>query len=483
MGAARELLAGAAWIYGAQVVTVLAQFAYAAVTSRIVGPSTFGAYAIALSVSGLVTLFVSGGMAQAVARMERLEAKSLRGLVTFAIVLGAGGAAFIWLTAPLWAAIWGDLAARPVIEFLALGPLVAPLIAISTTVMRRQGSFRLLAVVTLISNVLGMIIGVVMVLQLQSAMALAVSAIASQVALLCTSLLFSKRILWGLGGIGAARREVVFSTNLTAIKLAEYLIGNIMKFSVSRWLGSSYFGHWNRADMLATLPFQQIQNALLQAISPEFRHDIDKPHRAHRVWVDLLTLVAWFALPTSAVAAVVLPSLVSLLFGPGWEIAAGLATPLAISAGLQTISMVLSSAVESLGRFRWMWLTSLALIAIQLGGAAALFLNRDISVAMSILILTQILRHALQVGQCHKNGYINLGKLLLSYLVVIIFSSFFAGLAAVVMWLTMSAQAQSGFYVFAAMTVIGTVVALWKLRHRMPPYVLALKYGLIRRRH
>lgn len=469
-------------MYGAQIATVIAQFAYAAVTSRLVGPSTFGAYAIALSVSGLVTLLASGGIAQAVARMDELEPKRLRALSVFALLLGIVSAGFIWFTASMWANFWGDEQAQSVIELLALSSFVAPLVGISTTVMRRQGSFRLLATVTLVSNLLGMALGSIAVMQFRSGAALTVSAIVSQILLLLGSLLLTKRVLWGVSSIGHARHEMLFSSNLTAIKFAEYLVGNIMKFSTSRWLGSSYFGYWNRADMLATLPFQQVQNALLQTLSPEFRHDIHRPDRAHRVWADLLILVAWFAVPSSAVAAVVFPQLVPILFGQGWGVAAVLAAPLAIAAGLQTVSMVLSSAVESLGKFKWMWVTSIALILIQIVGAAALVFYSSIFIAMACVIATQIARHSLQLVLCSRNGYLDLPRLLRNYMVVMVTSVAMAGLSGLVCWMVGLTNEQPAFWIGVGIVVIGFSFASYRFGSRLPPFVLAQKYGLLTKR-
>lgn len=353
------------------------------------------------------------------------------------------------------------------------------MIAITTTVMRRHGNFRYLATITLASNVLGMGAGVIVVLQFRSGAALTVSAVSAQVLLLLGTLILTKDSLWGIASVRAARGEILFSSNLTAIKVAEYLVGNIMKFSTSRWLGSSYFGYWNRADMLATLPFQQVQNALLQAVSPEFRHDINKPDRAHRVWTDLLTLVAWFALPTSAVAAVVLPLLLPVLFGPGWEVAAILTAPLAVAGGLQTVSMVLSSAVESLGRFKWMWLTSTVLIGIQLIGAAAVIFYQDIIAAMVCLIFTQLSRHTMQLVLCCRSGYIDRRRLLRSYTIVTVFSILVAALSLTITNLFSRAPEAPALYLVIGSLIISTVLCGWIFRSHLPPLALVRKYGLL----
>jgi len=468
-------------MYGSQVVSVVAQFAYAAVTSRQVGPAEFGAYAIALSVAGLVTLLASGGIAQSVARMVEMEQNRLRGLVTFSVLLGLVSAGFVFITASFWASLWGEPEARNAIEILTLAVLMAPLSGVGTSLLRRQGSFRLLAGLTLCSNLIGMIVGAIVVFQLKTAVALAVSAIIAQALILIGSLLATKGIMLGFGSIGLAKSEVAFSGSLSAIKISEYLIGNIMKFSVSRWMGASFIGYWNRADTVATLPFQQVQTALLQAVSPEFRHDIENPRRAFRVWSDLLIMVAWFVLPISVLAAIILPGIVPVLFGPGWQFAAALTTPLAIAAGLQTVSMVLSTAVESLGRFRWMWITSGFLIAFQVLGATTLLLFRDISVALACLIATQIIRHGLQVFICGRYGYLDVRGLLVSYLAVGVFSIVVGTVGWTIGWLVNLAETSPSAWLGAVGVGFFACGALWFGRESLPPLRLAQTYGLYRR--
>lgn len=468
-------------MYGSQVITVTAQFGYAAITSRMAGPSSFGSYAIALSVSALVTLLSAGGVAQAVARMATLDELRIRALLCYSILVGGISGIFVWLSAPFWAELWGDPSATPVLQLLAWSALIAPISGVGTSVMRRQSSFRLLSSAIVISNVMGMLVGIYFVVQYRNATSLAVSAVVSQFLLVLATLILTKRVMWGFAAPKHARDELAFGGNLTAIKVAEYLIGNITKFSVSRWLGASYFGYWNRADMLATLPFQQVQTALLQVISPEFRHDIDEARRARRVWTDLLVLVSWVIIPLSFVAAVVLPDAVHVLFGPGWDAAAELTVPLAISAGLQTVSMVLATAVETLGRFRWMWITSCVLLVIQALGAVGVFVFRDLLVAMITLIGTQIIRHAVQVVLCGRRGFLDVSRLLRSYAAIVLVSAGIAAIAWTVTFLVSDQQDPLGCLPSAAVIVISLFIA-WLGRKRLPPVIIAQQYGLLRKR-
>lgn len=464
-----------------QILTVVAQFAYAAVTSRLVGPEGFGAYAVALAVSGLVSLLATGGLGQAVARMEDLQRTRLRALVSFSLLLGLVAAGFVWLTAPVWGSLWGDAQSTEVIRLLSVSLLISPLVAVGTNLMRRQGSFRNLALITLAANLFGMLIGTFFVVEYSSAMSLTASAILAQLLLLVGILLMTGGDMLGVARLRNAREELGFSARLIGIKFVEYLIGNITKFSVTRWIGSSYFGHWNRADTLATIPFQQFQGAIIQAIGPEFRHDINRSHRAYSVWTDLLIMVSWIVLPASAVAASVLPPMVPIIFGPGWTMTATLVIPLAISAGFQTLSIVLATAIESIGKFKWMWSTSILLLAIQIIGAVAIFVYGDIGIAMACLVLTQVSRHCMHLFLCTKHGYIELPRILKQYGLVVILMIIIGAIG----WFCfydpfgiMSFALTIAIYVMSGSIA---VIVAWRFRIKLPPYQIALNYGLIGR--
>ena len=467
-------------MYGAQLITVVIQFLYAAVTSRTIDPDGFGSYAIALAVSGLLTLLAVGGLSQAVARMEVLELARLRSLVTYAVALGAGLGLLMWLTAPLWANLWGDSDATSIIRWLAISTSLAPLASVGQTLLRRRGKFRALATIALASNISGMALGVWAVIVFEAADALVVSPVAAQAGLLIGSLLLSGGSLIGFAKVGRKSIEVAFSAQLVPVKLADYVIGNVAKFSTSRWVGIESFGFWNRGDVVTSLPFQQIQTAIIQAISPEFRHDIRDSVRANRVWTDMLILISWVAFPLSAATAVVVPFLVPVLFGPGWEMTGVLVPWLAIASGIQILATVLASAIEVLGRLKWIWSSAVILLLIQGAAATFLFVLRDLIVAMIFLVLTQIVRHIVNVWQCGRIGYLDIRKLAKGYMFALLFGAFLAACvwaASKLIQLSFSG-ATPGWSILGLAILVGLSASVFALRSRFPPIRIARTYGI-----
>lgn len=479
MTTARRLLAGASWVYGAQLLTVLGQFVYAAVTSRAVGADGFGAYAIALAVTGFVSLLAMGGLGQTVSRMEVVDRDRIRPLVSYALILGAGSGLVLMLSAPFWAWLWGVEASSEPIRWLAISSSLSPLLGLATGLMARSGKFRRLAIITLCSNFLGMAVGVIAVLNWQSASSLVISTAVAQTLTLVGALLATEGDLLGLAGLRKGQAEIGYSGRLASTNMLSYLTGNIVKFSMARGIDAASLGHWNRAEVLTSIPLQQIQSALIRAIYPEFRHDIQESTRARVVWTDMLILVAWVSLALSALALVIVPPVVPLLFGSGWEIAAAVAGPLAIAGGLQILSTLLASAVEALGRFRWIVWTEVILIGVQIVAGVLVLFVHNIWIAVFALLATNVIRHGWHIFLLGRSGYLDVQRLLRNYS----FAVGYSALIALTAWCSLQfVRLTSTSFIFALLGIITLLIPLgasFLIRHRFPFVVIARKYGLL----
>lgn len=481
MTTARKLLAGAAWSYGAQFITVVAQFVYAAVTSRAVGAAGFGAYSVALAASGLVSLLVMAGLGQSVSRMVDLEKGRLVALVTYAILLGGGAGALLLLVAPWWSWLWGVQSATEPIRWLAISTSISPLFALATGLMARLGKFRQLAVITLCCNLAGMIVGTAAVLTWKSSSSLIVSAALAQILTFACAMFATDRHLFGVGPLRHGRAEIGYSGKLASTSVLSYTTGNLIKFSMAKGIDAASLGFWNRAEVLTLVPMQQVQGAIIRAVSPEFRHDVSESTRARIVWTDLLIVVAWLSLPIGGVAYVVIPPLVPILFGNGWELAASVSGPLAVAGALQILSTLLATAVEALGRFRWILSTETLLIAVQVIFAVYVLLKHDIWFAVCALLATNVVRHGWHIWLLARRGYLDARRLLVNYAIAAVF----AGALAAGVWFVLQLMTFRDVPVallIGSLLVAGAAIwACFRLRNRLPVVAIARRYGLVGR--
>ncbi|TFB47792.1 oligosaccharide flippase family protein [Cryobacterium tagatosivorans] len=480
LNSSRRLLSAAAWTYGAQLITILAQFAYAAVTSRLVGPEGFGAYGVALTVSALVMLLANGGLGQAVGRMAVLEATTLRALVTYAVLLGVVGGITLYLTAPLWAALWGVPAATDPIRWLSISALLAPSMGLASGLMRRLGRFRRLAEVTVAANLGGMAIGSVAVIAWGTPSSLLVSPIASQITVVVAGFILSDGLLLGLTRLRGARESIGFSSKLTVASMLSYFSGNIGPWTVATAFGAAQLGQWNRAAVVTSVPFQQVQTAMVQAVYPEFRHDIANPKRANSAWPDLLALVGWISIPASAAAAAVLPHVVPILFGPGWGTAAALSAPLAIIGGLQALVMMLWSAVEALGRFRWIWAGQVAMVVVSSLSALLSIAIHNWTPIFIGMIIGLVATHAVHIWLCGAAGYLSIRRLLLHYAAIAAGAIIIGGIALTGARIAYLAPSLAWLWIPYAVAVGLVLSCAWRWRDRLPPVKIMRRYSLFR---
>lgn len=481
-GGGRRVAFGAAWSYGSQVATIMFQLAYAAIVSRLAGANEFGAYSVALSVTGLILLIANGGMSQAVARLIEVENSITGSLASFAFIMGAVVGAFTFFTSDFWANLWGAPGAADTIRWLSLGAVMAPWFSLTAGLARRQGQFAKLAIVTVIANVVGMVLGVVAVAIWGTASSLVVSAVSAQ-ALLVAWLTWCHRQYLRPRSLSLALPHIVFSVKLLGAGVLQYAVGNIGKLSATRVFGPSVMGQWNRAEVLTTIPMQQAQSAMIQAVYPEFRHDLESSARAKAVWADMLLLVAWISLPAGMVLAVFAPMLIPWILGAEWDLAAQFAVPLSIGVAIQPVSVLLASALESLGSFRRIWATDVVLLLGQIALVGWMLSAKDVSIMVWGIALTNTVRMVLHVVLATRIGYLDFARFSRGFAAALVTAGFVWVLCKVnevaIRFAINGGSPNSLWPLIGSLFILGAgAVILFLLRSRLPPIVLAKRHGL-----
>jgi O-antigen/teichoic acid export membrane protein len=410
----RRLAAGAGWVYGLQLLTVIVQLGYAALTSRLADPSVFGAYSVALSIAAFVNLLGSGGLAQTAARAPDADRSSTRPLATYALLIGGAAALFTLGTAGMWSALWAAPQAAGPVRLLAVSALILPMLSLSSGLLRREGVFRDLAVATFVANVIGMAIGAGAVLLFKSPESLAVSAIVGQWG---TFIWAAGRLRGALvpGRLALRSDNVRFSTKIVAVSIVQYVSGNAPRWSVSQFIGTAVLGAWNRADVLSTVPFSQLQNALMQVIYPEFRRYPVGSVAARSAWLDMLGLVAWLTLPIGAVMAGIGPVLVGVVLGPGWDQAARILPLLAVLGALQPLMVLFAGALESASLFRAIWAAEALAFLISATGVVLVLVHREYEFAILAMIAATVVRHIVHLLHARRLGALGLVEVAIGY--------------------------------------------------------------------
>ena len=476
---ARVVARGALWNYSAQIATVFAQMGYAAATSRLLPPHDFGVFAAALGSVALINLLALAGLPQVIGRMTELHPDRLLGLLLYAVLVGVAAGAAALLTAPLWALLWGVPAAVEPIRVLAATSFLMPLVALGNGLGLRLGLFRRLAGATVVANVAGMAVGVVVVAVLRTPASLGIAQILGQLAVAVIVLALTRRHFAGRLDLRATLADIRYSSQTLVSGLLTYGSNIVGKVAVSHTLGTVPLGNWNRAEAITTTPFWLLGAAITQAVYPEFRHDLHDRTRTRRVWSDLLGVIGWITLPIGVVVSVLAPVVVQVLLGDGWALAGGYASVLAIIGAVQPVVFLLVSGFEALGRFRWNWIGFVIGLVVNVVACAVAVLQRQIWPVFIGLLAGYLAMHVLHLALAQQDRLIDLRRVLRHYAEIAVFSVALGALLWVLVHAGAVVAVSPLLLVVVLVAAAATVLRIGRRPHRFPPLVLARAYRLL----
>jgi len=377
---ASRVVSGAIWLLSVQVLTAAIQLIYAAYSSRVVGEAAFGQYSVALSATALVSLIANSGLGMSASRMVNDTEEEIRAVSTVALLTGVVAAMVLVVFARPWAMLWGDQAAAVTIRVLALGLLVNPVVAVQMGLMRRNGRFQRLALGSIVSSVIGMLIGAWFISRAPTSASLVVSTVASS-------------WLFYLFGVMTLRKGAIPSLKLRSswphlsfgmksfvASFVNFLAATTPSIAISRVLGLPTLGQWNRATVLGVIPIEMVTNSLSKAIYPEAKNvsvDGDGEETARKIWTLSACLPSLIFWPLVGVAVPLMPSMVRTLLGSNWTVAGNMSQFLVIGAGVMLTLSVLTAVQESNGYFSIVWIGTASLLLCAVAGAVGLSILRS----------------------------------------------------------------------------------------------------------
>lgn len=474
--ASRRVLGGFIALSLTSFGVMLLQMGYAAATSRMLPAGAFGAYAVALTGVGLLSLMNGSTMGQAAARSSRPIRSVDRALVTLSFITGAVVAALAVVVAPAWSALWGIPGATPITITLAMGTPFVSLAAVLAGILRRHGRTTVVARRTASAQVLGMAIGLAVVARTQAAWSLAISAVAAAV---LTAFLLAAALPRAEIRPGAPTRDIledaVYSLKAAGVNVLRYATNLLTPWSVGRFAGADDLGAYNRATTLVSIPLQNVQNAFAYSLFPELRPN-GPVFSQQRVFTQIVVLVTWPAAILLGLGVVAAGPFLSLLLGPSWAAAAALGG-LAVCLGVVPMFEVpVLSAVEALGKFgiatRAWAISSLAIVV----GAAFTWATHDPRYAMIGLIGAKVGSVLIAGAYLARNGLFDVRVYTRDVAPVVVLQGF----VAVVVGIAMAIAPDSDGVRLGIVGAVGAVevLALYAARRRTSFGRIARAHGL-----
>ena len=372
-------------------VVLALNFVYATVTSRLLPPSTFGAFAVAFSGLGLLTVLGGSSLGLSAARRDHDSVDLDRSLVTLSVIIGVATALVGFLLAPLWGSFWGIPESTEITRVLALGLIPNAVSEVLGGILRRHGLTSRAAMRTATGQALGILVGFAAVLVYRTPWSLAVALVVGPVVTLALLVVVVPRDrMRPTMPTAAVLGDVVYAMKFGGMNVLRYGTSLVPVWSVSRFSGSASLGAYNRATTLLTNPLLNLQRSFSYTLFPELRPN-GPVFRSPTAFTDVLILVTWPAVFLGGIGYFAAPPFISIVLGPMWSEASALAGVALLLGVVPIVSIPLGSALEALGKFWVTWLGWLVgAIVIGVGAVFTALSGSALPAMLGVLAATTV---------------------------------------------------------------------------------------------
>ena len=353
------------WSYVAGIAFLLSQVGYTALTARLVSPSAFGAYALALTIVQLASLIGTTGLADSVMRVHELTDRGARTALTLAIASGLLFSVVLIALSPLIERWFRTPALAQALRLLSLQPPMLAAAGVSYGLLRRAQRYKAASLIQLTASLVGFAVGAVATASGLSAVGLSLGQVTNGAAAMVMGLYWARISLRPTCDRALAREFSTFSVQVAGQNLGHYGIGYLPLWSVARLAGGAATGLFSRGYQVVALPSDQFASGLMRAAYPLYREVGADKDRTRRALTDALVLTSCAcAIVFGAFAAVVQPATL-LLLGIRWTAAAAVTPVLCAFAAANLLYSVLASACEAMRWMRMIWVTQLVFVAVM----------------------------------------------------------------------------------------------------------------------
>lgn len=314
----QKTLRGAGWSAGVQVVVQVVRFGLSLALARLLSPSDFGLWGMALVFSGFAGLFGDLGLGAALIQKTEVERRHLDSAFWANVAMGFALTALLFIFAPLLARVYGEPGVSSLLRLASLEFTVNGLVVVSRVLVVREMKFRTIALAELAGTIGAGVLACWMGMRGCGAWSLVALNLGASV-ISAALLLWAKPWMPRFTLDRAALRELLgFGFFLQAYNLLNYWLRNLDKLLIGRILGGDALGHFTRAFSTMMLPQTQLIGSVHGVLWPALARCAHDPARLREAYQRSLVLVCFICLPCMTGLWAVAHDAVLVLYGSKW---------------------------------------------------------------------------------------------------------------------------------------------------------------------
>lgn len=409
--------------------TILLNLVFSAILARLLSPEDYGIVAVTVVFTTFFALFSDMGIGSGIIQNKDLSQKDIDSIFTFSIILALVlCVAFILFSFPM-SRFYKDEVYIPVGILLSISLLFSTLNMVPNAILLKQKKFVSVGLRTVIICIVSGIVGIVFACLGLKFYALVFQNIINSVCVFLWNYLSTKpkvvkKINWN-----SISKIKNFSLYLFAFNIINYFSRNTDNLLISKFMGTSALGYYDKAYKLMCYPTQNLTHVITPVLHPilsEHQNDKMYIYEKYLEIVKLLSLCGIFIMPFCFFAS---DEIILLLFGEKWIFAVPSFKFLSISIWAQLITSSSGSIFQSLGDSKKMftcgWVNALITVAAIILGILEgdiVSVARNVGVVFNVHFITT---YIILISGGFKMSYIKFIKFLFPdfFLIILMFFS------------------------------------------------------------
>lgn len=322
---------GTVWLFTGKLSGTIVKFIFGVVLARILVPADFGLLVTIQIFTGAAGFVAGGGIGQALIQAKEVEKKHFHVVFTVQLLICSLIYAIFFMLAPYFAAWFNNPIYTDLLRVSALNFLFRPFGNIARCKLHRQMRFKAITILSLCS---GLIVGVTstilaiygygpwsLVLGALSGLSIA-TPILMIIAKIYPAIRYDSSIVKRLGsyGIKYSINEIIF-----------YLKSQTPNFIVSKYLGPTTVGLFNKGDSLSGMPVKIIAGAAYQTVFRALSSIQDNIDQSKYIYLRTVTLITVYTFPFYIGLFWLAEPFIVTVYGEKWRLAADPLQVLAIA--------------------------------------------------------------------------------------------------------------------------------------------------------
>lgn len=354
------------------------------VLARLLGPSSVGLAALAMSAPVIFAVPVIKGIPDAIIQRQQIDDLHLDSAFWLLVGVGFLLSGLVWLSSDLIAAIFEEPRLAELIRLACVFIILQAIAAVPMAILKREMNFRLVALRALIGTLSGGIVGIALALNGYGVWSLVWMQITKAGVEACVLLLAGN---WrpGLRFSYAKCQEMYgFGMPIIGFSLWQFVNDELPKITLGAFLGPAAVGIYT----VARRPLELLSNTLLGPVTgmamPAVSRLQDDKDKINQFFDGALRVSMLVGFPAFIGFAAIAPDIIPLVFGEEWATSVVAVQILLVLGLVRCIDSICAGAILALGHSRLILALNVSYTVIVL---AVVFVAAHVSVEATSVAL------------------------------------------------------------------------------------------------